>query len=67
MEENLAWAMLFELIFLDLRSSSGYVQAEDGMVLSGERTPGTACTRGELALFCTPGCSAAEIQAHETV
>jgi len=36
-EENVACAMLFELILLDLWSSSGYVQAEDEMVLGGGR------------------------------
>lgn len=32
----------------------------------GEELQGTTNTHGELALFCTPGCSGAEIQTRET-
>lgn len=52
--------LLFELILLDLRSSSGCVEAEDGMVVE-KKLQGTG-TRGEVALLNTPSCFGAEIQ-----
>lgn len=52
--------LLFELIWLDLHSSSGCGEAEDGMVVGKKLQETDPC--GELALLNSPGCFGAEIQ-----
>lgn len=52
--------LLFELILLDLQSSSGCVEAEDGMVVRKKLQETNTCE--ELVLLKAPGCFGAEIQ-----
>lgn len=52
--------LIFELILLDLQSSSGCVEAEDGRVVGKKLQE--ADTSGELLLLNAPDCFRAEIQ-----
>lgn len=52
--------LLFELILLGLQSSSGCVEAEDGVVVRKKLQETNTCR--ELVLLNTPGCFGAEIQ-----